>query len=101
MPERSKGGGQTKCSPWSCKLPVGRGPNDGTPEKFVVTKPWRRLGPTQGCSTGKEEKNHYFTDESDAPVKASRPYRRIYKLPVTPFVAKCTFRICRNLSCKL
>jgi hypothetical protein len=39
MPDRSKGRGQTKCSPWSSRLGVGRGTNNATPEKCTVTKP--------------------------------------------------------------
>jgi hypothetical protein len=39
MPDRSKGRGQTKCSPWSSRLEVGRGANNPTPEKSTVTKP--------------------------------------------------------------
>jgi hypothetical protein len=36
-------------------LGVGRGANDPTPEKFTVTKPWRRPRPTQGRRASKEE----------------------------------------------
>jgi hypothetical protein len=53
MPDRSKG--QTKCSPWSSRLGVGRGTNDHTSGKFTVTKPRRRPSPTQGCSARREE----------------------------------------------
>jgi hypothetical protein len=68
MPERSKGRGQTKCSPWSSRLRVGRGANDPTSEKFTVAKPpetcrggpWRRSRPTQGCSAGTEEEEEEF-----------------------------------------
>lgn len=56
MPERSEGGVQMKCSPWSSKLGVGCGANDPTPGKFTVAKPWRRPKPTQGCSASTEEK---------------------------------------------
>jgi hypothetical protein len=61
--EGAKGRGQMKCSPWSPKLGVGHGANDPTPPKKTVTKPpetyaggpWRRLRPTQGCSTSEED----------------------------------------------
>jgi hypothetical protein len=36
-------------------LGVGCDANDSTPEKFIVTKPWRRPRPLQGCSATKEE----------------------------------------------
>lgn len=36
------GPGQTKYSPWSSRLGVRCESNDPTPEKFPVTKPWRR-----------------------------------------------------------
>jgi hypothetical protein len=39
MPERSKGGGQTKCSPWFFRFGVGRGANDPKTEKFIVIAP--------------------------------------------------------------
>jgi hypothetical protein len=58
MPDRSKGKGQTKCSPWSSGLVVGRGPNDPTTESFTL-KPRKRPRPTQGWGAGKEEKNFY------------------------------------------
>jgi hypothetical protein len=37
MPDRSKGRGQMKRSPWSTRLGPGRGVNDPTLEKFTVT----------------------------------------------------------------
>jgi hypothetical protein len=39
MSDRTKGRGQTKCSPWSSRLGVRRGINDPTPENFTVTEP--------------------------------------------------------------
>jgi hypothetical protein len=39
MPDRSKGRGQTKCSPRSFRLGFGHGPNNPAPEKSTVTKP--------------------------------------------------------------
>jgi hypothetical protein len=39
MPDRSKGRGQTKYSPWSTRFGGGCGANDPTPEKLTVTKP--------------------------------------------------------------
>jgi hypothetical protein len=39
MPDRSKGSGQKKCSPWSSRLGVGRGAIDPTSGKVTVTKP--------------------------------------------------------------
>jgi hypothetical protein len=53
MPDRSKGRGQNKCSHWSSSLGVECGAYDPTPEKFTVTKPWRRPSPTQGRSASK------------------------------------------------
>jgi hypothetical protein len=38
MPYRSKGKGQTKCSPWSSRLGVGREAKHPTPEKSTVAK---------------------------------------------------------------
>jgi hypothetical protein len=35
---RSKGTGQTRCTPWSSRLGVGRGTNNPTLEKYTVTK---------------------------------------------------------------
>jgi hypothetical protein len=55
MPDRLKGRGQMECSAWPFRLGVERGANDPTPERFTVTKPWRRPRPTQGCSGSKEE----------------------------------------------
>jgi hypothetical protein len=60
MPDRSKGRGQKKCSPWSSRLGVGRGAHDPTPEKFTVTIPWRRPRPTQGSSASKEEEEEEY-----------------------------------------
>jgi hypothetical protein len=54
MPDRSKGRGQMKCSPWSSRLGVGHGTNDPAPEKCAVTKAWGRLKPTQSCSANKK-----------------------------------------------
>jgi hypothetical protein len=34
----------------------GRMDNDPTPEKFTVTKPWRKPRPTQDCSPSKDDK---------------------------------------------
>jgi hypothetical protein len=39
---------------------LGVGANDSTPEKFTVTKPWRRPRPTQDCSASKEEELLYW-----------------------------------------
>jgi hypothetical protein len=39
MSDRSKGMGQTKSSPWSSRLGVGREVCKPTPEKSTVTKP--------------------------------------------------------------
>jgi hypothetical protein len=39
MPDRSKGGDQTKCSPWSSRLEVGHGAINSTLEKCSATKP--------------------------------------------------------------
>jgi hypothetical protein len=39
MPDRTKGPGQTKFSPWSSRLEVGRGARNPTPEKSTATKP--------------------------------------------------------------
>jgi hypothetical protein len=36
MPDRSKGRGQMKCSPWSYRLRVGHGANNQNPEKSTV-----------------------------------------------------------------
>jgi hypothetical protein len=36
MPDKSKGRGQMKCSPWSSRLGIGRGANESTPEKCTV-----------------------------------------------------------------
>jgi hypothetical protein len=55
MQDRSKGMGQTNCSPWSSRLGDGHGANDSTPDKFTVTKPWRRQRHTQGFSASKGE----------------------------------------------
>jgi hypothetical protein len=38
MPDKSKGGGQTKCNPWSSGLGLERRANDPTPERSTVTK---------------------------------------------------------------
>jgi hypothetical protein len=38
-PDKSKGRDQTKYSPWSSRLGVGRGANDPNQEKFTLTKP--------------------------------------------------------------
>jgi hypothetical protein len=46
-----------KCNPWISKMGVGHGANDLTPEKFIVTKTWRRCRHTQGCSAIKEVEN--------------------------------------------
>jgi hypothetical protein len=51
IPDRSKGRGQMKCSPWCSMLGFGRGSNE-----FTVTKPGRRPRPTQTCS-GSKNKN--------------------------------------------
>jgi hypothetical protein len=40
----AKGRGQTKCSPWSSRLVVGRGANNPTPEKFA-RDPHRDIAP--------------------------------------------------------
>jgi hypothetical protein len=58
MPEKSKGKGQLKCSPWTYRLGVGRG---ATPEEFTVTKPRRRPRPTEGCSTSKLQEGYEVT----------------------------------------
>jgi hypothetical protein len=42
MPDNSKVRGQTRRSPWSCRLGVGHGAKNPTPEKSTVTKPGRR-----------------------------------------------------------
>jgi hypothetical protein len=47
MPDMSKGRGQTKCSPWSSSLGVGRGANNPTLEKSTVTKPLDSYGEGQ------------------------------------------------------
>jgi hypothetical protein len=39
MTDRSKGGGNTKCSLWSSRLEVGREDNKPTPETYTATKP--------------------------------------------------------------
>jgi hypothetical protein len=57
---RSKGRGQTKCSPGSSRLRAGRGANDPTAENTTVTKPWRRPKPTQGCNANKKWGNRNF-----------------------------------------
>jgi hypothetical protein len=54
----SKGRGQTKCSPWSSRLGIGRGENDPITEKLTVTKPSRRPRPAQGFSARKEEEEY-------------------------------------------
>jgi hypothetical protein len=36
-------------------LGVGRGAKDPTPEKFTVTKKWKKPIPTKGSSASKEE----------------------------------------------
>jgi hypothetical protein len=36
MPDRSKGEGQAKCSPWSSRLEVGRGSDNATPENLLL-----------------------------------------------------------------
>jgi hypothetical protein len=55
MPGRSQGRGQTKCSPWSSSMRVGRGANNPTPKNLMILNLWRRPRPTQGCSASKEE----------------------------------------------
>lgn len=57
MPERSKICGRSKFSFWSYRLEVGCGANYSyiTPEKFIVTKPWRRSRSTQGFVSSKAE----------------------------------------------
>jgi hypothetical protein len=57
MPDRSKGRVRRSVVPssWSYKLGIGSIVNDPIPEKFPVTKPWRKPRPTQGCSASKEE----------------------------------------------
>jgi hypothetical protein len=58
MPDRSKSRGQMKCNAWSSRFEVGYRASEPTPEKFTVTKSWRRPRPTQGCSISKEEEEN-------------------------------------------
>jgi hypothetical protein len=39
MTDGSKGRGQAKCNPWSSRLGVGRGANNTTQQKSIVTNP--------------------------------------------------------------
>jgi hypothetical protein len=48
MPDMSEIRGQSKYNPWSYMLEFGSEAYDTTPEKYIVTKPWRRPRPTQG-----------------------------------------------------
>lgn len=47
---------QIICSPWYFRLGVERGAINSTPEKFTITKPWRRSRPTLGCRVSEEER---------------------------------------------
>jgi hypothetical protein len=50
MTGRSKGKGLKKCRPWSSRMGVGHGANSPIPEKFPITKRWRRPRLVWGCS---------------------------------------------------
>jgi hypothetical protein len=50
LPSRSKGKGQTKPSPWSSRLGVGRVANKSTPEKSTIAKTPEPM--VEGCRGG-------------------------------------------------
>jgi hypothetical protein len=54
MSYRSNGGGQTKCSPWSSRLGVGRGDKDIS-EKFSGYETMEEAKPHIGCRARKNE----------------------------------------------
>jgi hypothetical protein len=62
MSGRSKGRGQTKCSPWSFRLGVGREVNNLIPKDLPLPNlrtywggQWRRPRPKNNCNTSKEK----------------------------------------------
>jgi hypothetical protein len=51
MPDRPKGKGQTKCSPWSSRLEVGHRANNTTLEKCTVMKlPESKISDNPWCT---------------------------------------------------
>jgi hypothetical protein len=72
MPDRWKRRGQTKCSPWCSRLGVWHGTNNPIPEKYTVTKPWRRPRPMWGCCASKEE------DLTNGSITSGIPQLKVY-----------------------